>query len=291
LTFKPQAKNKTKGLFQWEAGQKNEGEKLLSQTTERKQRLDQWLVELNHAPTRTKAQELITMGRVKLSNEVVRSAGKKFSEKDLLELQVSPQDYLIYVSRAALKLKSAIERLEVPLVGKRVLDLGCSTGGFSDYCLQKGAAQVVGIEVGRGQLHKRLQSYALEHPQRFKCFEGLDARDVKGNKDLILDYPPPFDLLLADLSFVSLTRVLPDVVDLVEEGGAVLALVKPQFELQAQSLNKKGIVKDPRDYEKVKVKLVECFFNMSLKVQDFFKSELKGRDGNQEFFIYAKKKN
>ena len=190
------------------------------------------------------------------------------------ELRVTDDAETRWVSRGGLKLEGALARTGLQLAGGRVLDVGQSTGGFSEVCLRAGAAQVVGVDVGSGQLHPRLRGDA-----RLRCIENLNARE------LTLDQVggEAFDLCVADLSFISLRLVLPALAPLASQ---FLLLVKPQFELQPADIGKGGLVKNEASYLRVETTLREAVAALGLTVRDYFDSPIAGGDGNREFFIW-----
>jgi 23S rRNA (cytidine1920-2'-O)/16S rRNA (cytidine1409-2'-O)-methyltransferase len=187
-----------------------------------------------------------------------------------------------YVSRGGLKLEGALNAAGWDVAGWRCLDVGQSTGGFTDCLLQRGAAQVVGLDVGHGQLHARLRS-----DPRVVCIQGLNARALQPGDARIPDAARGFDLVVGDVSFISLTLVLPGVVPLLQAGGRLLMLVKPQFELQPGQIGKGGIVRDPALYALVEARIREACAAQGLQVQAWLSSPIEGGDGNREFFVQA----
>ena len=163
------------------------------------------------------------------------------------------------------------------------LDLGQSTGGFTDALLQAGAASVVGIDVGHSQLNPKLQA-----DERVTSFEGINARDVTGSPFAASYAPHSFDFVTADLSFITSTHVLPTMVEYLAPGGHLLVLIKPQFELQPAQIGKGGIVKDKVHFIEVENRLWQASKAQGLKVQKYFQSPIKGGNGNTEFFIWAR---
>lgn len=253
-----------------------------------RKRLDQGLVELGFVETRSKAQQLIRSGYVEvlLSRgwEAVEEPAFDISSKTHEQLRVKDSPLLKFVSRGGVKLDQALEHTGIPVAGVRALDLGQSTGGFTDCLLQKGAAQVIGLDVGSGQLHKKLRQ-----DSRAVCIENLHATELKTSEIFLRHVTNPVDLIVADVSFVSLTKVLAPSLEYLKPGGYVLALVKPQFELDRQALNSKGVVKDPSRFSQVEERIRAFAAACELNVRDYFPSALAGQDGNQEFFIYAQK--
>lgn len=239
-------------------------------------RADQLLVQRGLAPSRSAAQRLIAAGSVQWLGPQGWAAPKKAGDElpNACELRVVDDAETRWVSRAGLKLEGALAHLQLAVEGLTVLDIGQSTGGFSEVCLRAGAAQVVGVDVGHGQLHPRLRG-----EPRLRCLENLNARE------LTLDAVggERFDLCVADLSFISLSLVLPALAPLADR---FLLLVKPQFELQPADIGKGGLVKSEASYPKVEAKLREAAAALGLSVRDYFDSPIAGGDGNREFFIW-----
>jgi 23S rRNA (cytidine1920-2'-O)/16S rRNA (cytidine1409-2'-O)-methyltransferase len=186
-----------------------------------------------------------------------------------------------YVSRGGDKMAGALQDFKLSVAGWRCLDLGSSTGGFTDCLLQNGAVNLHCIDVGRGQLHQRLRSDA-----RVTLREGVNARYLKPT-----DLPGPFDLVVIDVSFISLTKILPAVAPFVKErNGRVLALIKPQFEVGPAAIGKGGIVRDAKAQEGAIKSVVASLKPNGLLKLGVHRSRLTGADGNVEFFLLAKRK-
>jgi 23S rRNA (cytidine1920-2'-O)/16S rRNA (cytidine1409-2'-O)-methyltransferase len=198
-------------------------------------------------------------------------------------LQVTDDAELRWVSRGGLKLESALARTQVPAEGRIALDVGQSTGGFTDVLLARGAARVVGIDVGHGQLHPKLRGDA-----RVVALEGINARNLA--RETLVPHGPAagFDLIVGDLSFISLTLVLPALVPLLAPQGDLLMLVKPQFELQPEHIGKGGLVKDDAAQALVEPRIRDACAALGLIVRDYFPSGITGGDGNREFFVWAR---
>jgi 23S rRNA (cytidine1920-2'-O)/16S rRNA (cytidine1409-2'-O)-methyltransferase len=247
-------------------------------------RADQLLVERNLAASRSQAQRLIAAGvQWRLGRGGWRSVAKNGEELPAAaELQLLDDAEARYVSRGGLKLEGALQAAGWDVRGWRCLDVGQSTGGFTDCLLQQGAAQVVGIDVGHGQLHPRLRGDA-----RVVCIEGLNARELQAGDARIPDAQTGFDLLVGDVSFISLTLVLPGVVPLLRAGGRLLMLVKPQFELQPGQVGKGGIVREAPLHALVEQRLRTALAEQGLQVQAWRDSPIVGGDGNREFFVQA----
>jgi len=203
------------------------------------------------------------------------------------ELQLLDDAESRFVSRGGLKLAGALAATGVAVQGLRCLDIGQSTGGFTDCLLQHGAAQVVGVDVGHGQLQPSLR----EDP-RVVCLEKINARTLNAHDSPLQTYMPNggFDLLVADLSFISLTLVLPVLPALMHSQTQVLLLVKPQFELQPADIGKGGLVKDPASYMQVQQRLTSACEQAGFEVLHWLDSPVTGGDGNREFFIHVRRK-
>ncbi len=243
-------------------------------------RADLLLVELGLAPSRTTAQNLIETGRVQAEGRLVNKASQKLDPASPISITPDPADR--FVSRGGLKLAGALAQTGLDVTGMTALDVGISTGGFTDCLLQAGACRVVGVEVGHGQLHARLLADA-----RVTQFEGINARHL--TPELIapaLDVP--LDLVVGDVSFISLTLVLPALRSVLPLSGLLLFLVKPQFEVGPGNLGKGGIVKNESLYPEVEARITEAARNNQFEVLNYLESPIKGGDGNREFFLYAR---
>ncbi len=249
-------------------------------------RADQLLVEQGFAASRTAAQRLIAVGRVSWRSPQGEQQVSKPADylPDSAELIVAADAEDRFVSRGGHKLAGALAQSGVTVAGRRCLDLGQSTGGFSDCLLQAGAAQVVGVEVGHGQLHPRLASDA-----RIVTLEHLNARSLIA-ADLGEHFPQGgFDLVTGDLSFISLTLILPAATALMHPQADLLMLVKPQFEVGPKGLAKGGIVRDAALYPEVEAKLRAACNDCGLTVVGWYDSPITGGDGNREFFVHARR--
>lgn len=245
-------------------------------------RADQLLVASGLAASRTAAQRLIAAGRVRWAGEVVAKPALELPSAEGLAVEADPADR--YVSRGGLKLAGALAATGIPVSGRTCLDVGQSTGGFTDCLLQAGAAHVVGVDVGHGQLHPRL----ADKP-RVTAIEGVNCRALVAD-DLGGAMPDAgFDLIVGDVSFISLTLVLPQLPALLATDGDLLLLVKPQFEVGPGGLGKGGIVRDPALYAEVEAKLRASAADLNLAVRAWLDSPITGGDGNREFFIWLNK--
>ena len=247
-------------------------------------RADQLLVQRALAPTRSAAQRLIDTGAVRWLGPkgwaVPRKAGEDLPEA--CQLEVTDDAELRFASRGGLKLDAALTRCGVVVSAANCLDIGQSTGGFTDALLQRGAARVVGIDVGRAQLAASLMNDA-----RVQCHEGLNARDMTGSAFEQAEPEHSFGIVVADVSFITLTHVLPTVATYLAPGGHALMLVKPQFELQPADIGKGGLVKSAASYPVVETRIRAACAALALDVRDYFASIVTGVDGNREFFVWA----
>ncbi|MCD6079440.1 MAG: hypothetical protein K0R89_3384 [Ramlibacter sp.] len=241
-------------------------------------RADQFLVERGLAATRSQAQRLIASGVRWFDGAAWKRVAKNGDELPA-DAQVELLDTAEsrYVSRGGLKLEGALVATGLVVTGWNCLDVGQSTGGFTDCLLQRGAKHVIGVDVGHGQLHPTLRA-----DPRVSAIEKLNARELKphyvgGN----------FDLVTGDLSFISLTLVLPALAPLIKPGGHLLMLAKPQFELQPAQIGKGGVVRDAALYAVVEQRLRDACTALGLQVIGWYDSPIAGGDGNREFFLHA----
>ena len=232
-------------------------------------RLDVYLTEKGLAPSRSRAVELIRNGAVAVNGRV---ADKPSTDVEGKTVTVTGEE-LPFVGRGGLKLQGALDAFGVDVTGLVCLDLGASTGGFTDCLLQRGAVKVYALDVGQGQLHEKLRADA-----RVVCLEKRNAREMRR-----ADFPEQISLVTSDLSFISQRLVYGAVFDVLSDNGAFLSLVKPQFEAGRAALNKKGIVKDKKDHERVIAELAEAGAGYGLYMQKICRSPITGGDGNIEY--------
>jgi 23S rRNA (cytidine1920-2'-O)/16S rRNA (cytidine1409-2'-O)-methyltransferase len=263
-------------------------------------RIDQLLVERGLAASRSQAQRLIAAGvqwrtppgalptavleAVKSSVEWRKIGKNKDEVPSDAEIVLLDDSESKYVSRGGLKLEGALRDSGVSVSGLRCMDVGQSTGGFTECLLLNGAAEVVGIDVGHGQVHPRVREDV-----RVICIEGVNARELMPDDERIPDAEAGFDVMVGDVSFISLTLVLPGVVPFLKPGGVLLMLVKPQFELQPENIGKNGLVKDPAMYPVIEKRIRTSLKELGLKVTGWYDSAIEGGDGNREFFVQAVK--
>ncbi|MGZ3693121.1 MAG: TlyA family RNA methyltransferase [Bdellovibrionota bacterium] len=246
----------------------------MTKSSEQK-RLDLLLLAHGLASTRTKAQDLIAEGKVTVDGELVIRAGAKFSLDSKIELKEPEHPY---VSRGGLKLEAALAAFHVKVEGVRALDVGQSTGGFTDCLLRAGAAEVVGIDVGIGQLAE-----SLRNSRRVKYLEKMDIR--------LLDpvaVKAPFSLFVADLSFISLSLVLHSIARFLAPAAEGIILVKPQFELSPAEIGSGGIVRDDALREKALAKVLDAAKIVGFTVAGKILSPVQGGDGNQEYLVHLR---
>ena len=241
-------------------------------------RLDVELVERNLAESREQAQRLILAGEVWVEGQRWDKASKPCAATAVIEVRGADR----YVSRGGHKLEGALRGFHLDVTNSRCLDVGASTGGFTDCLLQHGAREVVAVDVGCGQLHWRLRQ-----DERVRVFERVNARDLSGVAQE--NFPGTFDLVVADVSFISLRLVLPPAFDLLDSGGRVCALIKPQFEAGRGEVGKGGIVRDPQVRERVVRDLRQWAGGYPVTTVGVIPSPLPGRDGNEEFLWLLQK--
>ena len=227
------------------------------------------MVEQGLAESQQKAQALIMAGRVRLGDQPAHSAGQRVIVGTTIEVEPGPD----YVGRGGVKLAYALDHFQLNANGLAALDVGASTGGFTHCLLLRGAQRVYALDVGFGQL-----DYRLRQDPRVKVIERTNAR-----------YPfhldERVDLATVDVSFISLTRVLPSVASHLKEGGQIVALVKPQFEAKRREVGRRGVIKDPSVHAKVLGRTIAWLVNSGFRLKDLVPSPITGDEGNREFFI------
>jgi 23S rRNA (cytidine1920-2'-O)/16S rRNA (cytidine1409-2'-O)-methyltransferase len=241
----------------------------------KKERADKLLTDQGLARSRTQAQALIMAGAVCVGDQLVKKASEVFIPTTVFRLKEGAVSK--YVSRGGEKMEGALKHSKINPQGFKVLDVGISTGGFSDCLLQKGAASITGLDVGHNQL-----DWKLRNDPRVESHEGINARAIPDGlvKERV-------DLLVIDVSFISLTLVLPEVLKFLKPRGSLLALIKPQFEVEKGQVGKGGIVKDPLLHEHIQGKIKKFCENLGLLDLEVFESPIEGTDGNKEFFIFG----
>lgn len=241
-----------------------------------KKRLDQLLMERNLFPSREKARSAIMTGCVLVKGQKEMKAGTMISEDAAIE--IIGKD-LPYVSRGGLKLEKAIDVYHLDFHDKIVLDIGASTGGFTDCSLQKGASRVYSVDVGYGQL-----AWSLRSDDRVVVLEKTNARYL--TKEQV---PEQVDFIVIDVSFISQKKLIPNLIQFMREDAAFVTLIKPQFEAGREKVGKKGVVRDPIVHEEVIADLVSFFNQEGLGVEALTFSPIKGPEGNREYLTILKK--
>lgn len=242
----------------------------------KKERIDKILVERGIVTSRERARALIMGGKVLVNGQLVDKAGLRIRIDS--EIKLCGQNNK-YVSRGGLKLESALKAFRVNPKDKIVLDVGASTGGFTDCILQHGAQKVYAVDVGYGQL-----SWKLRNDPRVVNLERRNVRYLKKE-----EIGEDIDLVLIDTSFISIEKFLSHILDFLKEGGEILCLIKPQFEVGKGEVGKGGVVKDPILHKKVIERISKFSEDLGLKVIGVVESPLLGPKGNKEFFIYLRK--
>ena len=241
----------------------------------KKLRIDQLLVGRGFFPSREQARRAILAGNVSVGTRVAAKPSELLDEQTAIAVKPTRK----YVGRGALKLESALDHFQIGMQGKTALDIGASTGGFTDCMLQRGAGKVYAVDVGYGQLDWRLRN-----DPRVIVLEKINARFLTREH-----VPELVDVCVIDVSFISLTLILRNAFGLLKEAGVILALIKPQFELQRAEVGKGGIVGDPRLHQRAQDKIVAFVSNLGHVVAGIAPAGIKGADGNQEFFACIRK--
>ena len=241
-----------------------------------KERLDVLLVKRNLAESREKAKALIMSGIVYVNEQKEDKAGTTFEETAPIEVRGST---LKYVSRGGLKLEKAMDRFGVRLDGKICMDVGASTGGFTDCMLQNGAVKVYSVDVGHGQL-----AWKLRNDERVVCMEKTNIRYVTPE-----DIADPIGFASIDVSFISLTKVLGPVKALLEDNGQIVCLIKPQFEAGREKVGKKGVVREPAVHLEVIDMVIDYALSIGFEALNLEFSPIKGPEGNIEYLLYLQK--
>lgn len=241
-----------------------------------KERLDVLLVNRGLAPSREKAKAMIMEGNVFVENQREDKAGSMFDVEANIEIKGNT---LKYVSRGGLKLEKAMTHFGIALDDKVCMDIGASTGGFTDCMLQNGAVKVYAVDVGYGQF-----AWKLRQDPRVVCMEKTNIRYVTP-----ADIADQLDFASVDVSFISLTKVLGPAKELLKDGGEMVCLIKPQFEAGREKVGKKGVVRDKAVHEEVIVKVVDFAMEQGFYVKNLEYSPIKGPEGNIEYLVYIRK--
>ena len=242
-----------------------------------KERLDVILVEQGYAPSREKAKAIIMSGNVYVNGQKEDKAGTGF---DVSKIKLEVRNHTMkYVSRGGLKLEKAMEQWGFLLDGMICMDIGASTGGFTDCMLQNGATKVYSVDVGQGQL-----AWKLRNDERVVCMEQTNFRYVTSE-----DIPDALDFASVDVSFISLTKVLGPARELLNDNGEMVCLIKPQFEAGREKVGKKGVVRDKAVHEEVIHKVIDYAVEIGFHILNLEYSPIKGPEGNIEYLVYIRK--
>ncbi len=244
-----------------------------------KTRLDVLLVNRGYAPSREKARAVIMSGNVFVNGQREDKAGTAFDEAKIKTLEVKGSP-LKYVSRGGLKLEKALVTWQLDLRDCVCMDIGASTGGFTDCMLQNGAAKVYAVDVGRGQLAWKLRS-----DQRVVCMEQTNFRYLTGEK-----VEDALDFVSVDVSFISLTKILIPARELLKPGGRMVCLIKPQFEAGKDKVGKNGVVREPQVHEEVVHRMIDYADSVGFEVLELQYSPIRGPEGNIEYLLYLRKR-
>lgn len=239
----------------------------------KRERIDKLLVERGLAPSRTRAQALVMAGVVLVGEQRVEKPSETFPPDASVRVRGGDDPAARYVGRGGLKLEKALDEFGVDAAGLNCLDVGASTGGFTDCLLQRGARRVVALDVGHNQIDWRLRT-----DLRVEVREGVNARYLRAE-----DFEEKFDLIVMDVSFISATKVLPALKDLQATGGRIIVLIKPQFEVGRGEVGKGGIVGDPAQHARVVEEVNASARALGLRVVATTESPISGADGNREF--------
>ena len=248
-----------------------------------KQRIDKILVDRDFAKSRARAEALIMSGNVIITLDDGKTEKRVDKPSELfnpsVNIRLKEKDFS-YVSRGGLKIEGACKDFQIDVKGKNILDIGASTGGFTDYCLKNGAKLVVCVDVGTNQLDWKIRT----HPQ-VKAFEQTDIRNFR-----MSEFFEMMDLITIDASFISLKKILNSALLFLHKQGNILALIKPQFEAERENIKKGGIVKNPKIQQDIVDQIKKYSQDIGLFSIGVFPSHITGTDGNQEFFILLSKK-
>ena len=242
----------------------------------RRERIDKLLVELGLADSRTKAQAMVMAGVVLVNEQRVEKPSDQFIPDVQIRIKYADDPTSRYVGRGGLKLEAALREFQIDVRGLVCLDVGASTGGFTDCLLQNGAAKVFAIDVGHNQIDWRLRN-----DPRVVVREGVNARYLKPE-----DFPTSFDCAVMDVSFISVTKILPSVVPLLKAHGFLVVLIKPQFEVGRGEVGSGGIVRDEQKRLRVVEEVNQFASTLQLTVEGVVESPIQGADGNVEYLAH-----
>ena len=244
------------------------------------ERIDKLLVQRGFAESRTKAQALVMAGVVLVNEQRVAKPSEIIPLNAAIRIKGGDDPGARYVGRGGLKLEAALREFQINADGLDCLDVGASTGGFTDCLLQHGARHVISIDVGHNQIDWRLRT-----DTRVEVREGVNARYLKP-----ADFAKRFDLIVVDVSFISVTKILPSLVGLLQADGRLIVLIKPQFEVGRGEVGKGGIVRDPEKHARVIEEIKQAAAELALAARNLIESPLRGADGNVEFLALYEKR-
>jgi 23S rRNA (cytidine1920-2'-O)/16S rRNA (cytidine1409-2'-O)-methyltransferase len=247
--------------------------------SERPERIDKVMVQRGLAESRTKAQAMVMAGIVLVNEQRIDKPSDSIPANAEIRIKGGDHATARYVGRGGLKLEAALREFQVDVVGLDCLDVGSSTGGFTDCLLQHGARHVVSIDVGHNQI-----DWSLRTDDRVEVREGVNARYLKP-----ADFETEFDVIVMDVSFISASKILPALVPLLKTDGRLLLLIKPQFEVGRGEVGKGGIVRDPEKHARVIEEVNQTAKELGLAARNVMESPLRGGDGNLEFLALYEK--
>ena len=245
----------------------------------KRERIDKLLVERGLAESRTKAQALVMAGVVLVNEQRVEKPSEQFAIDVRVRVKNADAPASRYVGRGGLKLDAALREFQLDVTGAVCLDVGASTGGFTDCLLQNGAEKVFAIDVGHNQIDWRLRT-----DPRVVVREGVNARYLQPE-----DFPAPFDFAVIDVSFISATKVLPAIVPLIRAGGSIVTLIKPQFEVGRGEVGGGGIVRDAAKRAQAVETVNNAALALGVQVAGVIESPIQGAEGNVEFLAHYKR--
>jgi 23S rRNA (cytidine1920-2'-O)/16S rRNA (cytidine1409-2'-O)-methyltransferase len=243
------------------------------------ERIDKLLVQRGLADSRTKAQALVMSGVVIVNEQRIDKPSQTIPQNALIRIKGGDDPAARYVGRGGLKLEAALREFQLDVKQLHCLDVGASTGGFTDCLLQHGAQHVIAVDVGHNQIH-----WGLRTDPRVEVREGVNARHLNP-----ADFATQFDLIVMDVSFISATKILPAIVTLLKNEGHLILLIKPQFEVGRGEVGKGGVVRDPEKHTRVVLQVNQAASELGLVVKKVIESPIRGADGNLEFLALYQK--
>lgn len=245
----------------------------------KRERIDKTLVDRGLADSRSKAQALVMAGLVLVNEQRIDKPSAVVSPDDIIRIKGTDDPAFRYVGRGGLKLEAALRHFNLNPENLQCLDVGASTGGFTDCLLQHGARRVIAVDVGHNQIDWRLRN-----DERVEVREGVNARYLTAQ-----DFAEPFDLIVMDVSFISAAKVLPALVPLLTANGRIVTLIKPQFEVGKGEVGRGGIVRDPEQHARVISEVNQAAVALGLEVEGVIESPIQGAEGNVEFLAFYRR--